>query len=65
MSETSDERDQGPGITDDQLPEDVRPSDDNPLAKNPGEDDEGEAGGTGGMTAEKLEGMPDMGQPGT
>jgi hypothetical protein len=65
MSDASDEQEQGPGITDDQLPEDVRPSDDNPLAKNPGEDDaEGEPGGTGGPTAEKLEGIPDAG-PGT
>lgn len=65
MSETSDEQDKGPGITDDQLPEDVRPSDDNPLAKGPGEDgEEGEPGGTG-LTGEKLDGMPDMGQPGT
>ena len=63
---SDDEQDKGPGITDDQLPEDVRPSDDNPLAKDPAEDDDaGEPGGTGGMTAEKLEGMPDVGQPGS
>lgn len=30
----------GEGITDDQLPEDLQPTDDNPLAQPPGEDDE-------------------------
>ncbi len=62
MSDASSERDPEPGITDDQLPEDLRPSDDNPLAKNPGEDDDAD-GATGGPTAEKLEGMPDAGPP--
>lgn len=33
------------GISDDQLPEDLRPSDDNPLAKGPGEDDDDDEGG--------------------
>ena len=32
-------------ISDDQLPEDLRPTDDNPLAKPEGEDDEGGEGG--------------------
>jgi hypothetical protein len=32
--------DDSPGISDDQLPEDLQPTDDNPLAKNPDEDDE-------------------------
>jgi len=31
-------------VTDEMLPEDVRPSDDNPLAKPPGEDDDEEGG---------------------
>ncbi len=47
MSTSSDEsnepdesstKDDGPGISDDQLPEDLRPTDDNPLAKNPDEE---------------------------
>lgn len=32
-------------ISDDQLPEDLRPTDDNPLAKPEGEDDDGDGGG--------------------
>lgn len=32
-------------ISDDQLPEDLRPTDDNPLAKPEGEDDDEEDGG--------------------
>ena len=32
-------------ISDDQLPEDLRPTDDNPLAKPEGEDDDDEDGG--------------------
>ncbi len=32
-------------ISDDQLPEDLRPTDDNPLAKPEGEDDDGSGGG--------------------
>lgn len=32
----------GGGISDDQLPDDVRPGDDNPLAKGPLDDDEEE-----------------------
>ena len=31
-------------ITDDQLPEDLRPTDDNPLAKPEGDDDDSEGG---------------------
>ncbi|HSE09922.1 MAG TPA: hypothetical protein VLB29_14755 [Nocardioidaceae bacterium] len=45
-------------IGDEDLPEDLRPTDDNPLAKNPGEDDGEEGSGT-----PKVEGMPDMGGP--
>lgn len=41
MSETDSEREPGPGeITDDQLPEDVRPGEDNPLAEPLDPDDE-------------------------
>lgn len=47
-------------ISDEQLPEDLRPTDDNPLAKAPGdeEDDEDSA------EPRKVEGMPDVGDPG-
>lgn len=48
-------------VSDEQLPEDVRPTEDNPLAKNPGdEDDDSETG----MSGPKVEGMPDAGSPG-
>jgi hypothetical protein len=61
MSETESEQ---PGaVTDDQLPEDLQPTDDNPLAKDPSETEEEDDGaGPGGDT--KVEGMPDMGEPG-
>ena len=48
-------------ISDEELPEDLQPTDDNPLAKNPGDDDEKNDEGAGGP---KVEGMPDMGSPG-
>jgi hypothetical protein len=49
-------------IADEELPEDLQPTDDNPLAKNPGDSaDEGEDTGLDGA---KVEGMPDMGNPG-
>jgi hypothetical protein len=47
-------------IADEDLPEDLRPADDNPLAKNPGEDDERDSG----LSAPQAEGMPDPGNPG-
>jgi len=51
-------------IADEDLPEDLQPTDDNPLAKNPGDDeDEGGDQGPGGGPG-KVEGMPDMGDPG-
>lgn len=47
-------------IADEDLPEDLQPTDDNPLAQDPGEEskdkDDSEPG--------KVEGMPDMGNPG-
>jgi len=46
-------------ISDEQLPEDLQPTDDNPLAKDPGEDEEDDSG-----ESAKAEGMPDMGDPG-
>jgi hypothetical protein len=48
-------------ISDEQLPEDLRPSE-NPLARDPGDEDESDE--SGGPTEAKVEGMPDMGQPG-
>ena len=49
----------GIGISDEELPEDLQPTDDNPLAQDPDEsgDDEGVA------ESKKVEGMPDMGDP--
>ncbi len=58
MSESSNEREPGDvGIRDEDLPEDLQPTDDNPLAQNPEDqqDDDEPA---------KVEGMPDMGDPG-
>jgi hypothetical protein len=50
-------------IPDEDLPEDLQPTDDNPLAKDPSETEEEDDGaGPGGDT--KVEGMPDMGEPG-
>lgn len=46
-------------IGDEDLPEDLRPTDDNPLAKAPGEDEDEKDSSTG-----KVGGMPDMGDPG-
>jgi hypothetical protein len=47
-------------IADEDLPEDLQPTDDNPLAKNPGEESEDD----GDAESRKVEGMPDMGDPG-
>jgi hypothetical protein len=57
MSESSNEREPGEvGIRDEDLPEDLQPTDDNPLAQNPDDqDDDGEA--------TKVDGLPDMGDP--
>ena len=58
MSESSNEREPGEvGIRDEDLPEDLQPTDDNPLAQNPEDqkDDDEPA---------KVEGMPDVGDPG-
>ena len=51
-------------IADDELPEDLRPSDDNPLAQDPAEttaDNDHDAKSSG---EQKVEGMPDMDDPG-
>ena len=49
-------------IGDEDLPEDLRPTDDNPLAKDP--DDDGDDDGANDAAADKAAGMPDMGDPG-
>jgi len=48
-------------IGDEELPEDLQPGEDNPLAQDPdqSEDDEAAEGAD-----EKVEGMPDIGSPG-
>jgi hypothetical protein len=46
-------------VGDKELPEDLQPTEDNPLAKNPGEEDAGED------EEPKAEGLPDMGGPGS
>lgn len=48
-------------ISDEQLPEDLQPAK-NPLARDPGDEDDSEE--SGGPSEAKVEGMPDMGQPG-
>ena len=58
MSETSNEDEVGL-IPDEDLPEDLQPTDDNPLAQDPSESDDDEG------DAPKVEGMPDMGDPGS
>jgi hypothetical protein len=53
-------------IADEDLPEDLQPTDDNPLAKNPDDSEDESSGGPGlgGSSEEKVEGMPDMGEAG-
>ncbi|HVH93498.1 MAG TPA: hypothetical protein VM688_01115 [Nocardioidaceae bacterium] len=48
-------------ISDEQLPDDLQPAK-NPLARNPGDEDDSDESGE--PTDAKVEGMPDMGQPG-
>lgn len=50
-------------ISDEELPEDLRPSDDNPLAKDPDDSDGKDSGGPA-PSPDRVEGMPDMGNPG-
>ncbi|MBA2464608.1 MAG: hypothetical protein H0V42_06500 [Nocardioidaceae bacterium] len=45
-------------IADDDLPEDLQPKDDNPLAQQPEDQDDTDS------EDPKVEGMPDVGQPG-
>jgi hypothetical protein len=62
MSESKD----GPGLVPDaDLPEDLQPTDDNPLAKDPDEsDDQRDAGPGSKPDGGPAGGMPDLGQPG-
>lgn len=61
MSETTQEPDPPEVglIADEDLPEDLQPTDDNPLAQDPEEQ------GGDDQQPEKVEGMPDIGAPGS
>ena len=52
-------------VPDEELPEDLQPKE-NPLARDPDDDTEGAEGDgpAGGSGEGKVEGMPDMGEPG-
>jgi hypothetical protein len=50
-------------IADEDLPEDLQPTDDNPLAQDPDQREEREKEKQAEEPA-KVEGMPDMGEPG-
>lgn len=65
MSENSNER-ETPEIglvPDEDLPEDLQPTDDNPLAQAPSESGDDESGEKASGD-EKVDGLPDMGEPG-
>ncbi|HET6651783.1 MAG TPA: hypothetical protein VFH10_04010 [Nocardioides sp.] len=54
-------------IADEDLPEDLQPTDDNPLAQDPSETDDDSSNassGDGSSGDPKVEGLPDMGEPG-
>ena len=68
MSENSNER-ETPDVglvPDEDLPEDLQPTDDNPLAQAPSEtgDTDEDSGGDGPSGEPKVDGLPDMGEPG-
>lgn len=69
MSENSNEReDPEVGLVpDEDLPEDLRPTEDNPLAKDPDQDPDESADSDDDSAnepgAKKVEGMPDLGNP--
>jgi hypothetical protein len=50
-------------VPDEDLPEDLQPTDDNPLAQDPDVREEGER--EQAEQPAKVEGMPDMGEPGS
>jgi hypothetical protein len=63
MSNSNDEQpsgeagqDTGEGISDEKLPEDLRPTDDNPLAKSIGDDEDEESMERPGPSADRPEG---------
>jgi hypothetical protein len=51
-------------ISDEDLPEDLQPTEDNPLAQDPDTDEPGKKGDAA-PGAKRVEGMPDAGEPGT
>ena len=64
MSENSNERETPDVglISDEELPEDLQPTDDNPLAQAPSETDGGDDDGAP-SEEQKVDGLPDMGEP--
>lgn len=64
MSEPENERPETGLISDEQLPADVRPTEDNPLAqdpKDPAEETDATTDAGPGGSPDRVEGMPDMG----
>ncbi|QNN54485.1 hypothetical protein [Nocardioides mesophilus] len=51
-------------IADEDLPADLQPTDDNPLAQDPDQADSASEGGPGSGEETQVEGMPDLQQPG-
>lgn len=51
-------------VADEELPVDLRPSEDNPLAQDPDDTDGAADRGDAGDGGPKVEGMPDVGDPG-
>jgi hypothetical protein len=65
MSENSNER-ETPDVglvPDEDLPEDLQPTDDNPLAQAPSETGDEGGDGDGPSGDQKVDGLPDMGEP--
>jgi hypothetical protein len=64
MTENQSPADDGPGgISDDQLPEDLQPSEDNPLAKNPDESGEESVAKPGAGDADGSPGEGEVAPP--
>ena len=66
MSESTPENTETPDVglvSDEELPEDLQPEE-NPLARDPDDESEDESGDESGSSDAKVEGMPDMGEPG-
>lgn len=64
MSESEHETPEVGLVPDEDLPEDLQPTDDNPLAKDPAEETDSTTDAGPGGTPDKVDGMPDMGDPG-